>query len=90
MYAFSVFKSSIVEHLGSSQTAVAWVFSIAIVVLGLSAAFFGTWVERNGPRRAMASRTSPMLISIAWALVVLPLAYGLWFKVEKAVQLFVG
>ena len=53
VYAFSVFKSSLVNHFGSSQTAVAWIFSIAIVALGLSAAFFGTWVERNGPRRAM-------------------------------------
>lgn len=53
VYAFSVFKSSLVDHFESSQTAVAWVFSIAIVVLGLSAAIFGTWVERNGPRRAM-------------------------------------
>jgi MFS family permease len=30
------------------------IFSIAIVVLGLSAAMFGTWVDRNGPRAAMA------------------------------------
>ncbi|WP_180802163.1 OFA family MFS transporter [Kytococcus schroeteri] len=61
VYAFSVFKSSLVHHFGSSQTAVAWVFSIAIVVLGLSAAAFGTWVERNGPRRAM------FVAALCWA-----------------------
>ncbi len=29
------------------------IFSIAIVMLGLSAAVAGTWVEANGPRKAM-------------------------------------
>lgn len=53
VYAFSVFKASLVARFDSSQTAVAWVFSIAIVCLGLSAAIGGSWVERNGPRRAM-------------------------------------
>ena len=30
-----------------------WIFSLAILVLGLSAAIFGRWVERVGPRMAM-------------------------------------
>jgi MFS family permease len=30
-----------------------WIFSVAIVVLGLSAALFGRWVERVGPRQSM-------------------------------------
>jgi MFS family permease len=32
---------------------IGWIFSIAIVFLGLSAAFGGKWVERVGPRMAM-------------------------------------
>jgi MFS family permease len=32
---------------------VSWVFSIAIVFLGLSAATFGAWLDRVGPRKAM-------------------------------------
>src|SRR5690349_11891389 len=52
-YATSVYKTSMVKHFDSSQTAVGVVFSIAIVMLGLSAAVGGTWVERNGPRKAM-------------------------------------
>jgi MFS family permease len=52
-YATSVYKTSMVKHFDSSQTAVGVVFSIAIVMLGLSAAIGGTWVERNGPRKAM-------------------------------------
>lgn len=53
VYAFSVFKNSLVARFDTSGTAIAVVFSIAIVVLGLSAALLGTWVERSGPRKAM-------------------------------------
>ena len=52
-YATSVYKTSLVQHFDTSQTAVGVIFSIAIVMLGLSAAIGGTWVERNGPRKAM-------------------------------------
>ncbi len=53
VYAFSVFKTPLVERFETSETAIAIVFSIAIVMLGLSAAFGGKWMERNGPRKAM-------------------------------------
>ncbi|MFI2274050.1 OFA family MFS transporter [Catenuloplanes sp. NPDC020197] len=52
-YATSVYKTSLISHFGASQTAIGVIFSIAIVMLGLSAAVGGTWVERNGPRKAM-------------------------------------
>jgi MFS family permease len=32
---------------------IGWVFSLAIVFLGLSAATFGAWLDRVGPRKAM-------------------------------------
>lgn len=57
-YAFSVFKLPLVERFNSSDTAIAVIFSIAIVMLGLSAAFGGTWMERNGPRKAMVLATT--------------------------------
>jgi MFS family permease len=53
VYAFSVFKEPLVTHFDSSLSTMGAVFSIAIVMLGLSAAFGGTWVERVGPRKAM-------------------------------------
>lgn len=53
VYATSVYKNSLIAHFDASQTAIGFVFSIAIVMLGLSAAVFGTWVDRVGPRRAM-------------------------------------
>jgi MFS family permease len=52
-YATSVYKNSMVAHFDTSQTAIGIIFSIAIVMLGLSAAIGGTWVEANGPRKSM-------------------------------------
>jgi MFS family permease len=53
VYATSVYKAALVADFESSLTAIGAIFSIAIVMLGLSAALFGTWVDRNGPRAAM-------------------------------------
>ena len=60
-YAFSTFNLPLTKLLGITQSApgdwnlkdVGWIFSIAIVFLGSSAAVFGRWVERVGPRRSM-------------------------------------
>ncbi|MER6317172.1 OFA family MFS transporter [Streptomyces sp. NPDC001581] len=52
-YAWSVFKPPLEASLGLSGTVSAVPFQLAIVMLGLSAAFGGTLVERNGPRWAM-------------------------------------
>src|SRR3954469_22197354 len=53
-YAFSVFSIPLSRAIGIKASApgdwsvstIGWVFSIAIVFLGLSAALFGTWLER--------------------------------------------
>ncbi|MCW2769879.1 MAG: transporter [Aeromicrobium sp.] len=55
VYATSVYKASLVQHFDSSLTRIGVIFSIAIVMLGLSAAIFGTWVDSGGPRRAMVT-----------------------------------
>jgi MFS family permease len=62
-YAFSVFKKPLGALISGNPEAPApadWtpgqlgvIFSIAIVLLGLSAAIFGKWLERVGPRKAM-------------------------------------
>ncbi|GAA4739921.1 OFA family MFS transporter [Actinomycetospora chibensis] len=52
-YAWSVLKAGLGTGLGLSGTATALPFQLAIVMLGLSAAFGGTMVERRGPRWAM-------------------------------------
>ncbi len=61
VYAFSVFKTPLTQIIGITrpasgdwdQPSLAWIFSIAIAFLGLSAAVFGRWVEKNGPRKTM-------------------------------------
>ncbi|TWP47468.1 OFA family MFS transporter [Lentzea tibetensis] len=52
-YAWSVFKPPLEGALGLTGTQSALPFQLGIVMLGLSAAFGGTLVERNGPRWAM-------------------------------------
>jgi MFS family permease len=54
IYAFSVFKVPLKDHFDTKLTPIGIIFSIAIAMLGLSAAFGGRWVERAGPRKAMA------------------------------------
>jgi MFS family permease len=53
VYATSVYKAALVADFQSSLKTIGYIFSLAIVMLGLSAALFGTWVDRNGPRAAM-------------------------------------
>ncbi|MGH3836886.1 MAG: OFA family MFS transporter [Pseudonocardiaceae bacterium] len=52
-YAWSVFKKPLETSLGISGVASALPFTLGIVMLGLSAALFGTRVDRKGPRWAM-------------------------------------
>ena len=61
VYAFSVFNLPMTKLIGITESApddwkltqLGWIFSLAIVFLGLAAAFTGTWLDRVGPRRAM-------------------------------------
>ncbi|MFJ9624956.1 OFA family MFS transporter [Streptomyces sp. NPDC101181] len=70
-YAWSVFKPPLEDALGLSGTQSALPFQLGIVMLGLSAAFGGTLVERRGPRWAMTVAlvcfSSGFLISAAGA-----------------------
>lgn len=60
-YAFSVFNLPLTRLIGVTSSApgdwklttVGWIFSTAIVFLGLSAFTFGRWLEDAGPRKAM-------------------------------------
>ncbi|MBA2564815.1 MAG: OFA family MFS transporter [Gemmatimonadetes bacterium] len=59
-YAYSVFKLPLTRVLGITEPAAGdwtqkqlqWIFTLFFVVLGLSAALFGRWLERVGPRKA--------------------------------------
>jgi len=61
IYAYSVFNQPLTQLIGITESApgdwslvqVGLIFSIALFCLGASAAVFGKWLERVGPRRAM-------------------------------------
>ena len=58
VYAWSIFNPALIKELGVvsssaddwSLGAVVWIFSVAIVSLGLAAAIAGKWLEDVGPR----------------------------------------
>ncbi|XP_021944977.2 uncharacterized MFS-type transporter YhjX isoform X2 [Folsomia candida] len=59
VYAFSVLNKPVDEHVDgmiSNRTPIT--FTIAIALLGFSAALMGPWLERNGPRKAALLGTS--------------------------------
>jgi len=59
-YALSVFNLPLTRQLGVAKsiagdwrlTELGWIFTIAIFVLGASAALFGKWVQAVGPRKS--------------------------------------
>jgi MFS family permease len=63
VYGFSVFKKPLAKALGiTAPGALDWTeadvgvaYSIALALLGISAAIFGKWVERSGPRKTMVA-----------------------------------
>lgn len=90
VYAFSVFKNPLLALKAAdgsvwSLKEIGYIFSIAIAVLGLSAALFGRWLESAGPRKAMfvsaVSFGSGFLIGAAGvtlhSLLLIYLGYGI-------------
>lgn len=55
VYGFSVFNKPLSEELGVPVSGVQWGYMIALMMLGISAAVFGKWVERSGPRKTMVA-----------------------------------
>ncbi len=64
VYGFNVFNGPLARVVGVDRPIegrdwsipeVGWIYSIALIMLGLSAALFGRWVERVGPRKTMVA-----------------------------------
>jgi MFS family permease len=53
VYAFSTFNIPLAQEFGVDKGTIAWAYSVGLIMLGLSAAVFGKWVERSGPRLTM-------------------------------------
>jgi len=79
IYTFSVFNNPLVERFGTGLTPIGIIFSISIVMLGLSAAVLGTWVERVGRNVVwFASRTAPSAVSFQRS------AIGAWLIADRS------
>ncbi|MWG35919.1 L-lactate MFS transporter [Halomarina oriensis] len=52
IYAYSIYQNPLNESVGWSTSTVTLGFSIAVFVLGITAAFLGKYVEEYGPRKA--------------------------------------
>ena len=78
-YALSVFNLPLTHQLGINHSApgdwkltdLGWIFTIAIFVLGASAAVFGKWVQAQGPRK------SGFVAALCWGIGFLVGALGI-------------
>ena len=55
VYAWSVLTRPIMKEMGFSLAETTWTFSLAVLFLGFSAGFLGSFVEKIGPKRAASS-----------------------------------
>jgi MFS family permease len=80
VYAWSIFNPALTRVHGVVASAaddwtlkqVVWVFSVAIVILGLAAAVAGKWLERVGPR------TVGLVAALCWGGGLIVGAVGIW------------
>ncbi|WP_026859126.1 L-lactate MFS transporter [Jeotgalicoccus psychrophilus] len=82
VYAWSVFTTPLQESIGWSLSQVSITFSIAILFLGLSAAFMGHFVEAKGPRK------SGLVSTIFFAAGMITAGFGI--QLEMLWLLYVG
>ncbi|MBD7983263.1 OFA family MFS transporter [Sporosarcina sp. Sa2YVA2] len=94
VYAWSNFTNPLIDQFGWSTSQVQLTFSLAILFLGLSAAFLGRFVEKYGPRKAgmfaaICFGIGVMGAGVAVSAGSLPLLY-LFYGVLGGVGLGVG
>lgn len=82
VYAWSVYTKPIMSQMKWDLTDVTIAFSVAIFFLGLSAAFMGAFVEKNGPR--VAATLASILFGLgtvgAGLAIMLESKYGLYLS----------
>lgn len=84
VYAWSVLTKPIMQSMGFTLQQVTWTFSLAILFLGLSAGFLGSYVERFGPRR------SGLVVACFFSTGMLGTAYALTQHSLTLMYLFYG
>jgi len=72
--SFSVFYVAILEHFGWSRADTALIFSMSIVVYGLTAPLAGSVIERFGPRRVLIAGS----LALALGMVACSQSNAIW------------
>lgn len=94
VYAWSVLTKPIMQNMGFTLKDTTWTFSLAILFLGLSAGFLGSFVQKIGPRKSGLLATTFFCTgmfgtALALSLHSLPLLY-LFYGVIGGIGLGTG
>ncbi len=84
VYAWSVLTRPIMADMGFTMSQTTWTFSLAILMLGLSAGFLGSFAEKIGPKK------SGLLAMLLWVAGLLGTAYALSIHNLTLLYLFYG
>ncbi|WP_432647650.1 L-lactate MFS transporter [Mitsuokella sp.] len=84
VYAWSVLTRPIMAEMGFSLAQTTWTFSLAILFLGFSAGFLGSFVEKIGPKR------SGLLAMLFFGTGMLGTAYAISVHSLTLLYLFYG
>ena len=84
VYAWSVLTRPIMANMGYTLSQTTWTFSLAILMLGLSAGFLGSFAEKIGPKK------SGLLAMLFWVTGLLGTAYALSIHNLTLLYLFYG
>ena len=84
VYAWSVLTRPIMADMGFTMSQTTWTFSLAILMLGLSAGFLGSFAEKIGPKK------SGLLAMLFWVTGLLGTAYALSIHNLTLLYLFYG
>ena len=84
VYAWSVLTRPIMVDMGFTLSQTTWTFSLAILMLGLSAGFLGSFAEKIGPKK------SGLLAMLFWVTGLFGTAYALSIHNLTLLYLFYG
>lgn len=83
VYCWSLFKTDIADYIGRPKSHVEWAFSLAIFMLGMSAAFAGRMVERD-------IHKSSLLSAIFFTVGLVGTGLSVYFKSLLGLYVFYG
>ena len=84
VYTWSVYTKPLINHLGWELKETQFTFSLAVFILGISAAFLGHFLEKKGPRR------SGILAAVFFGIGIIGSGVSVLFESIYMLYLFYG